>query len=1207
MKKKILARRIITIMLMALILTPLFPTTAFAQTFELTTTGMDLGFCADGDTILVKSGADVMISNMQGLTKNIEIVCEEGVILHLYNVMVDAGGADDRCALSFTGSGNELILSGTNTLKSGKNEPGIRVESGTALEIKDDGSGVTDVLNATGGNYGAGIGGGNTGIGGSITISGDAEVAATGGYDGAGIGGGKSGSGGSITISGDAEVTATGGYGGAGIGGGYEGDGGTITISGDVKVTAAGNGRGAGIGGGGCADDYYAVGGDGGNTTISGGTVIANGSYGSAGIGGGKSGSSGSITISGDAKVTATGGGDGAGIGGDNTGSNGSITISGDAEVTATGGDHGAGIGSGNQARCGTITISGSAQVTATGGSYGAGIGTGYNSIDNNHGTITISGSAQVTATGGYFGAGVGSGCSGRVGAVTISGGTVFTAGGSRAQDIGHGNGSDKCGLLSISGDDTAVFLKNDSTATITTSSHTRVYKRNTINGQLYGYTMPSASWTSIGAYLPDSRYYILTYDANEGTGIDADAHLPGGGPIIIGSSRFSRTCYIFVEWNTSSGGDGTPYAPGDELTMTEDTTVYAIWKEIEVENVDIRNDTEVLLPDDVVTLTAVVSPNNAFDKSLSWTSSDESVATVDSQGVVTAIGMGTATIKAETSNGVYDTCQIVVSGVLMNYELSTGSVMKMSATVLPSGTTAVWTSDNENVATVAQDGTVTAVAPGYAVITATGGSVLHQCGVAVYDQAVTSVQLNRTSVDLMVNDTAELTAYVFPDDAVNKDVIWTSDNEDVATVSDSGTVTAVGKGSATITAKSGGPSASCTVEVTLPVASVSISPSSKKLSLNETADLNATVSPSDATDADVTWTSSDESIATVDSTGTVTAKSFGSAAITAEADGQFGICIINVVKTDVTNVSLSSTSETMGKSDTLMLRTTVSPSSATYPDVTWKSSDTDIVTVDGTGKITAVGYGSATVTAEADGKFDTCTVTVVKTEVTSVGLSSTSETLAVGDTVTLVATVSPSDAMDAGVTWTSTNPSVATVDAHGKVTAVAEGATSVISKAGTAFNICTVLVSSGLDASNGSDEDDTPPSFTPSASSEPADKNEDEPDTVIITIVVSQLPEGTAAIRLPNGELVEFDGSDTLEVEVGSEYLSGDGSVELVALDEEGTPLGVYDADGIIPPDTGNAGAGVWPVLLWVLIGIAGAAVIGGALYLTLRKRRAS
>ena len=284
------------------------------------------------------------------------------------------------------------------------------------------------------------------------------------------------------------------------------------------------------------------------------------------------------------------------------------------------------------------------------------------------------------------------------------------------------------------------------------------------------------------------------------------------------------------------------------------------------------------MLPYDDVTLTALVTPDTALDKSLSWTSSDENVATVDSNGVVTAISTGTATIKAETSNGFYDTCQIVVSGVLINYELSTGSVMKMSATVFPSGTTAVWTSDNESVATVDQDGTVTAKAPGYAVITATGGSTLHRCGVVVYDQTVTSVALSRTSADLIVNDTIQLTAYVFPDGAVNKDVTWTSDDEDVATVNSSGTVTAVGKGNTTVTAQSGGQSASCTIEVTLPVASVSIGSSSKKMLLNETADITATVSPSEATHADITWTSSDESIVTVDITGKVTAEGFGSA-----------------------------------------------------------------------------------------------------------------------------------------------------------------------------------------------------------------------------------------------------------------------------------------------------------------------------------------
>ncbi len=140
-------------------------------------------------------------------------------------------------------------------------------------------------------------------------------------------------------------------------------------------------------------------------------------------------------------------------------------------------------------------------------------------------------------------------------------------------------------------------------------------------------------------------------------------------------------------------------------------------------------------------------------------------------------------------------------------------------------------------------------------------------------------------------------------------------------------------------------------------------------------------------------------------------------------------------------------------------------------------------------------------------------------------------------------------------------------------------------------------------------------PALTPAQTEEAPGTGDESPEAtptsqtgkVVITIVISELPEGTAAIRLPNGEVVELDGSDTLEVEVGLEYLSDDGSVELVALDDEGAPLGVYAADGIIPPDTGSAGDGVWPVLWGVLIGFAGVGAVALALYLTLRKRRAS
>ena len=194
-------------------------------------------------------------------------------------------------------------------------------------------------LTATGGSYGAGIGGRNSDRNGSscgnITIHGG-SVKANGGEEAAGIGGGSFCSDGNITINGGT-VTATGGQESAGIGGGQGGSGGNITINGG-NVTATGGVFAAGIGGG--AHEF------GGNITINGGNVTATSEAFAAGIGGGQESSGGNITINGGT-VTATGGPDGAGIGSGSLGSYDTITISG-GNVTATGGDNGAGIGDGD-------------------------------------------------------------------------------------------------------------------------------------------------------------------------------------------------------------------------------------------------------------------------------------------------------------------------------------------------------------------------------------------------------------------------------------------------------------------------------------------------------------------------------------------------------------------------------------------------------------------------------------------------------------------------------------------------------------------------------------------------------------------------------------------------------------------------------------------------------------------------------------------
>ena len=211
------------------------------------------------------------------------------------------GDETGKAALSVQGKGSvEIELDGKNELKSGYKRAGLEKTSEGTLTLKDDKK-KAGSLTATGGKFGAGIGGGNGGSGKNITITGG-TVNAAGGGQGAGIGGGNYGSGEAITITGGT-VEATGGDFGAGIGGGSWGNGEDITIKGGT-VEANGGLFGAGIGGGNAAS----IGGSGKNITITGGTVKAAGGERGAGIGGGSWGSGSNVTVSGAAQVTAIAG-----------------------------------------------------------------------------------------------------------------------------------------------------------------------------------------------------------------------------------------------------------------------------------------------------------------------------------------------------------------------------------------------------------------------------------------------------------------------------------------------------------------------------------------------------------------------------------------------------------------------------------------------------------------------------------------------------------------------------------------------------------------------------------------------------------------------------------------------------------------------------------------------------------------------------------
>ena len=294
--------RIIVSTLLALLLFVSLPMSALAATWDISNGDIIVNAGSGGQTVTQGGGAAVEdnapvikgSSTENTVTINAEKDQTANVTIEDVNIDMSVAG---KAAVSTTGEGNVNIeLNGSNALKSGHSHAGLEKNNDGNLTIQDkdkDGS-----LNAKGGQDGAGIGGGSSGAGSDITITGG-KVTARGGNYGAGIGGGAYGNGSDITVTGG-EVTANSGNYGAGIGGGGWGNGNNITISGG-KVTATGGMFAAGIGGG--------MHRDGNDITISGGEVSAAGGKCGAGIGGGLDArGSGDVTVSGDAKLKVRGG-----------------------------------------------------------------------------------------------------------------------------------------------------------------------------------------------------------------------------------------------------------------------------------------------------------------------------------------------------------------------------------------------------------------------------------------------------------------------------------------------------------------------------------------------------------------------------------------------------------------------------------------------------------------------------------------------------------------------------------------------------------------------------------------------------------------------------------------------------------------------------------------------------------------------------------
>lgn len=414
------------------------------------------------------------------------------------------------------------------------------------------------------------------------------------------------------------------------------------------------------------------------------------------------------------------------------------------------------------------------------------------------------------------------------------------------------------------------------------------------------------------------------------------------------------------------------------------------------VANVLVQPEAVTLAPGQTTTLSA--TPRDAggiplSGRTITWATGNASVATVSAAGMVTAVAAGNALISA-TSEGRTGTAQVTVqvpvaSVTIQPATLSLAPGESGALTAAPrdasgnalAGRTITWSTSNAGVATVSETGVVTGVAAGTATITAASEGQTGTAQVTV-QAAVASVLVQPAAVSLSPGQTAPLTA--IPQDAggnplPGRPVTWSTSNPGAATVSGAGVVTAVAAGSATITATSEGQTGVAQVTVAVPVASVTVQPAAVTLTPGQVAPLTAT--PRDAggnplSGRPISWASSNLSVATVSTSGVVTAVAAGTATITATSEGQSGTALVTVLA-PVTTVTLAG-AQRVKVGDEYQFSVTARTADGTIVNrpVSWSVLVPGSAIITQAGRLTPLQTGVITIVVTIDGENWTGTTT---------------------------------------------------------------------------------------------------------------------------------------------------------------------------------------------------------------------------------------
>lgn len=384
------------------------------------------------------------------------------------------------------------------------------------------------------------------------------------------------------------------------------------------------------------------------------------------------------------------------------------------------------------------------------------------------------------------------------------------------------------------------------------------------------------------------------------------------------------------------------------------------------------------------------------------------------------------------------------------------------------------WSSSDQRIAIVSSTGVVTATKAGEVTIAASALGKSATQKFTITDREVASVQIVPTSVSVRIGTTVTLMAQTTDAEGatlVGRALEWSSSNTAIAAVTNAGVITGVQAGAVTITATSEGRSGTAAVTVTLnPVATVTVSPSPDTLGVGTDATLTATLHDAAGlllANRNVAWNSTNVQVATVSSTGVVTALSPGNTVISAVSEGKAGSANVVVLARLASTVTLTPSSSSIIVGNTLQLTSQVTDPYGNIlnnKSITFVSDNRDVATVTAAGLVAAITPGTARITATSEGKVGTATIVVNPLPVGKVVISPSSATIFTGTTRQLTAQMqSASGATLPGrsVTWTSGAPTVASVSATGLVTPIAPGVVLIVavSEGVAGFSTITVQV----------------------------------------------------------------------------------------------------------------------------------------------------